>query len=226
MNLVEHYNRLYYASINDIKKDKYVIDPLIDSSTDNRFGLTLLFRTDETINNQIQAFLSHLRNIEPNQYYYPNSDIHVTVLSIISCYSRFNLEQISIDDYRNIIVESLMDCISFEIDFRGITASSSCIMIQGFPSDNSLEKLRDRLRYNFKNSQLQQSIDTRYSINTSHSTVARFRTPFTRKEDYLAVLEEYRNYFFGTLKVKTLEFVYNDWYLRKSSAKLLDAFLI
>jgi len=226
MNLIERYNRLYYASINDIKKDKYVIDPLIDSSTDNRFGLTLLFRTDDTINNQIQSFLSDLKNIEPNQYYYPNSDIHVTVLSIISCYSGFNLEQISIDDYRDVIVESLIDCISFEIDFRGITASSSCIMIQGFPSDNSLEKLRDRLRYNFKNSQLQQSIDTRYSINTSHSTVARFRTPFTRKEDNLAVLEEYRNYFFGTLKVKTLEFVYNDWYLRKGSVKILDAMLI
>jgi 2'-5' RNA ligase len=226
MNLIEHYNTLYNDSVKDIRSDAYKTDFLIDSNSDNRFGLTLLTRPDDTVKNKIQVFLSDLKTIEPNQYYYPNSDIHVTVLSIISCYSGFHSEQIPISDYSALINNSLFNSNSFDVEFRGITASSSCIMIQGFPSDQTLERIRNKLRHNFKNSPLQQSIDTRYSINTSHATVSRFRTAFKRKTDYISVLEDYRNFYFGTFKVTLLELLFNDWYLKSEASKTLDKFHI
>ena len=103
MNLVEHYNNLYKNSILKIASEDYEIDNLIDSSLDNRFGITLLTRQNSKVKNKIQEFLSDLKAIEPDQYYYRDSDIHVTVMSIITCYEGFDLSQIMLTDYVEII---------------------------------------------------------------------------------------------------------------------------
>src|SRR5690606_29085962 len=99
MNLKEHYNTLYKTSVRKISSDNYEIDPLIRADNDARFGISLLIKPPLEIKNEIQKFLHELQTIEPNQYYYPNTDIHITVLSIISCYEGFRLSNIKVSDY-------------------------------------------------------------------------------------------------------------------------------
>lgn len=226
MNLVKHYDDLYKESIQKIKSDNYQTDHLIDSPSDHRFGITLIIRPNIHVKNNIQTFLNDLKAIEPDQYYYPESDIHVTVLSIISCYNGFDLAQISILDYVELIKKSITSQKSIEIEFRGITASPSCIMIQGFSNDDTLKDIRDNLRMNFKTAKLQQTIDKRYTIQTAHSTVVRFRKQLTKKEDYINVLDNYRDYDFGTSTINAIDLVYNDWYQRKEFEKNLYRFNI
>ena len=123
-------------------------------------------------------------------------------------------------EYVEIIEKSLVDVNEIEIDFRGITLSPSAIMLQGFPTDNSLNILRDKLRDNFKNSSLNQSIDSRYSITTAHSTVMRFQ------KKLIEIIEKYRNHNFGQFTVDKIELVFNDWYQReKNTVKLCDFYL-
>lgn len=224
MHLKEHYNRLYINAIKEIKNDKYTIDKLIDSPSDNRFGITALIRPSIDVKNKIQVFLNELKENNPNQYYYPNSDIHITVLSIISCYEGFDSKTVSIPEYSRIIQKSIENIKSFEIHFQGITASNSAIMIQGFPEDNSLEQIRSNLRTNFENSDLQKSIDKRYTLQTAHSTAIRFRDIIRNKEDLLKTLEKYRTFDFGKFKVEKIELVYNDWYQRNDLVQKLDTF--
>ncbi|WP_018477127.1 2'-5' RNA ligase family protein [Pontibacter roseus] len=224
MNLTEHYNNLYQESLQKLQADAYQIDPLIDSPTDNRFGITLLIRPSGQAKANIQSFLNELKAVEPEQYYYPNSDIHITVMSIISCYAGFNLQQISVPDYISLIQKSLSETGRFSISFQGVTASDSGILIQGFPQDEALSGIRNSLRENFKNSGLQQSIDARYAIQTAHATVVRFRKPFVGKQPFLQVVEQWREVDFGTFEVAKLELVYNDWYQRERSVKPLHSF--
>lgn len=224
MDLHKHYNRLYKGSINTIKADNYDIDSQIDSDSDNRFGITLLIRPSALIKNNIQGFIQELKEIDPEQYYYPDTDIHITVMSIISCYSGFDLSTINIADYSRIIGHSFVDINNIEIEFRGITASSSAIMIQGFTNSKDLDNLRDNLRRNFRNSGLEQSIDVRYSISTAHSTVVRFRKKIQNKKGLIETLEKYRNHDFGKFKIGQLELVYNDWYQRNQLVKQLATF--
>ena len=212
MNLPEHYNKLYQDSIQKIKSDTYQIDNLIDSSLDNRFGITLLIRLDKQIRDAIHKFLSDLKMVEPDQYYYPDSDIHVTVMSIISCYDGFELTQINVMDYVEIIKKSIANEKKIQIEFRGITASPSCILIQGFLKDDTLTTIRNNLRINFKNSNLEQTLDKRYSIQTAHATVVRFRTSLTQKDKFITALDSYRDFNFGIFEADSLELVYNDWY--------------
>ncbi len=226
MNLIkEHYDRLYENSIQQIRENNYSIDNQIDSVSDKRFGLTLIIRPDTETKNKIQVFLDKLKEIDPDQYYYPNSDIHITVMSIISCYDDFDVASISILDYVAIIEKSLVDIGKIEINFQGVTASPSAIMLQGFTNTNSLNDLRNNLRTQFKDSGLEQSIDKRYSIQTAHSTVARFRKPISNKEKLLAIVEKYRDYNFGKFKVDSYYLVYNDWYQREKRVKELHKFI-
>ena len=87
-------------------------------------------------------------------------------MSIISCYDGFDLNAIDVSKYIDIIKKSITVNTNVEIQFKGLTASPSCIMVQGFMSSPSLNKIRDNLRTHFKNSDLEQSLDKRYAIHT------------------------------------------------------------
>ncbi|SFC80706.1 hypothetical protein SAMN04487987_10146 [Algibacter pectinivorans] len=217
---------LYEKSLEKIISDNYTIDKLIDSSKDNRFGITLLIRPPLEIKNEIQKFLNELRILDSNQYYYENTDIHITIMSLISCYAGFKLEDIDVAKYNNLIKKSLSNISEIEIEFKGVTASPSCFMIQGFMKNESLNNLRNNLRTHFKSSHLQQSLDKRYTIQTAHTTVVRFKEKLNNKTDFLKIIEKYRTHNFGSFKVKNIELVYNDWYQRVKFVKKLSEFSI
>lgn len=226
MDLIEHYNQLYTKSSQAILAGNYSLDCEINNPSDNRFGLTLLIRPDETVKPCIKLFLEKLKAIDPTQYYYPDSDIHITVMSIISCYSGFDYATIPIPSYIEIIQKSIFDSGEIKIAFKGVTASASAIMIQGFPSNESLNNLREKLRENFKKSTLEQSIDSRYTIAAAHSTVMRFQEKLQNPDQLIAVVEQYRDYDFGEFTVGNIEFVYNDWYQREKNTVLLRDFIL
>jgi 2'-5' RNA ligase len=226
MNLQEHYDQLYQKSSKAISEGNYIIENQINDVSDSRFGITLLIRPSDEIKAKIKLFLEELKEVDSTQYYYPDSDIHITVLSVISCYESFTLDKIRIEAYIEIIQKSLIDVDKININFKGVTASSSAIMIQGFPTDGSLNNLRDKLRENFKKSTLQQSIDSRYAIATAHSTVVRFQEKLENPKKLMDVAEKFRDFDFGEFTVDKLELVYNDWYQRKSNTiNLADLYL-
>ncbi|UII19180.1 2'-5' RNA ligase family protein [Fulvivirga ligni] len=222
--LREHYEQLYKKSIQTIQSEVCTTDPLINDPADDRCGLTLLARPPHGIKENIQGFLQQLKSVEPHHYYYRNSDIHITVMSIISAYSGFQLNQAHVPDYIEKVVEALSSIKPFKVHYKGITASPSSIMICGYPEDSTLNQIRTNLREVFKNSDLEESIDKRYTIKTAHSTVVRFQQPLNQKEKYLRLLDEYHHFDFGSFEVKTLELVFNDWYQKTEKVDLLKAF--
>ncbi|CAF1225557.1 unnamed protein product [Adineta steineri] len=147
-------------------------------------------------------------------------------MPIIACYEEFDLNQIVVQDYIDLIQKCLSSQKNITIKFKGITASPSCIMIQGFPQQQVLDELRNDMRTVFKASPLQQSIDKRYSLQTAHITVVRFRKPFTAKEEFLKILENFKDYDFGETTINELELVHNDWYLRDNFVKRLFRFKV
>lgn len=226
MNLAEHYNQLYKKSAEEILAGNYKLDTQINNASDARFGITLLIRPNEAVKANIKLLLDDLKAVDATQYYYPDSDIHITVMSIISCYEGFSLDKIKVHDYIDIIEKSLIEVDQININFRGVTASSSAVMLQGFPKDETLTTFRNKLRDNFKNSDLQQSIDSRYEIATAHSTVMRFQEKLQNPEKLVQALERYHDYDFGDFRVEEIELVYNDWYQHDKNTILLADFYL
>ncbi len=212
MNLQQHYDQMWVQASSLFESGSFECDAFLRNPTDKRRGITLLARPPQAVATRIQQMLDELQSSEPLQYYYPIADIHLTILSIISCYEGFTLDLISPKAYIEIITEALRSHSPFVINFEGITASPSCLMIQGFLNGNQLNHLRDDLRVCFKSSDLQHSIDKRYNLQTAHSTVVRFQKPPQLPLDWLEKIKKYRNFNFGTFEINELELVYNDWY--------------
>ncbi|WP_286858480.1 MULTISPECIES: 2'-5' RNA ligase family protein [Sphingobacterium] len=226
MKLIQHYDNMFNQSIGQISRGEIEIDQQIDNDRDRRRGLTLLIRPNDEIKAHVGAFQDELMKIDGVQYYQPSSDLHVTALSIISCYEGFDLSDIQIQDYEDIISQSLNDIPSTELKFKGITASREAVLIQGFPMGDGLEILRDKLRSNFSSSALQQHIDSRYRLATAHMTSVRFRKELRSPDKFGTKLQDYRAAEFGEMKIESLELVYNDWYQNSNIVKILHRFAL
>ena len=224
LSLSNHYAQMWQTASDRIRRGDIEPDPLLDALDDTRYGMSLLARPDEPTAAAIRAFLQECWQLEPAQYYYPISDLHLTVLSIISCYPRFRLEQVELQAYQQCVAQALNSFPPFALTFSGITASPSTVVLQGYPQDNTLEKLRNRLRTVFQQSGLEHSIDSRYRIVTAHSTVVRFREKLLQPVRFADFLAQQRQRHFGSFRINSLELVGNDWYQRKAKTVLLKTY--
>ncbi|HEY8399157.1 MAG TPA: hypothetical protein VIK80_14535 [Flavihumibacter sp.] len=224
MDLDLFYEQLFKEGIQTLKADEYTTDPYLLAGKDHRFGITLLLRPDRAIRQEIQSFFHPFIQTDPNQYYYPHTDIHVTILSIISCYEGFRLSQIDPRKYIRAIQQCVDQTQPFDIIYRGITLSADAVMVRGHLADDSLNQFRNCLRAQIKNSELADSIDKRYAIFTAHSTVIRYQYPLHNKDRWIELLEEHENHDFGRQTVREVELVYNDWYQRASKVQVLHTF--
>lgn len=224
MELQEHYNKLWNSTKSKFEMGEFGIDPLLYDENDKRYGVTLLIRPPQSVKDSISDFLDEVQNIEPELYFYPQSDMHLTVMSIISCYEGFELDQIDVNTHRDCIQKSLNGIKPFNLQMKGITAAPSAIMIQGFPKHDGLNVLRDSLRKHYQESGLKSRMDVRYAISTSHSTVIRFPQRPQKPKALVKLLEKYRDFNFGSFEVNLLEFVYNDWYQRSGFVQKLGLF--
>ncbi len=161
---------------------------------------------------EVEDFLAELKQIDPHQYFYPESDLHLTVLSIISCEPSLCLDGLDREAYTKTFKRAVESAGSIKIHFKGVTASPSGVLIQGFPEGDGLQRVRDRLREQFNVSGLKTSIDVRYKVSTAHATVLRFCSPIRDQVRLLKTLSRYRHHDFGTLEINSLELVFNNWY--------------
>ncbi|PAU92612.1 mutarotase [Aliifodinibius salipaludis] len=224
MDLENHYNKLWSQSLQKFRSNEFKFDPLINSKDDKRYGVTLLARPSEEVKQNISDALEEIRSVAPHQYYYPESDLHITILSIISCYDGFSLDQIDPVDYEKVVQYAINSISPFEIEFRGLTASPSCILVQGFPSSNQLIDLRNELRELFKDASLQHSIDKRYQLQTAHMTAIRFKESFENTERFINKTTELRDRSFGSCVLDEVELVGNDWYQQKEKVESIAKF--
>lgn len=218
------YDDLWQSAYSEFSKGRFSLDPLIDDSEDMRRGLTLIIKPHNDVLDRLAEFCRRAREIEGQQFYCDVSQIHVTVMSIITCTDDFDFDQIELPKYVDQIDSSLKDIDAFNIEFNGITASPSCVLAQGYPSGNGLQLLRKALREKFRDSGLRCSIDERYSIATAHCTLIRFKEELSRVEEFLKLLTEMRDVEFGQFEASKMTLVFNDWYHRAAVVKELHNF--
>lgn len=213
-NLLKHYERMWQDAIRRLQNGQYEQDPLIHSKNDTRRGVAALsyLKRNPHLVKEVDNFLAELKHTGPHQYFYPESDLHLTVLSIISCEPGLCLDDLDREAYTKTFRRAVENTGPMKIHFQGVTASPSCILLQGFPEGGALRHVRDRLREQFNASGLKTSIDVRYKVSTAHATVSRFCSPIHDTTALLKHLSRYRNHDFGTLEIDEIELVFNNWY--------------
>jgi 2'-5' RNA ligase len=210
------YDDMWRSSTDAFLQGRCEPDLLIDQPVDRRRGLTVIIRPPEQVLQKLARFLAAANEIESGQYFYAPSEIHTTVLSVFGCSESFDVDQIDPHRYAGVVEDCMGGSGAFQLHYRGITASPSCILIQGFPSGPVLNDARDALRSAFAESGLRHAFDTRYPISTAHSTVIRFREPLALPRQFVDFLEVFRETDFGYMDVREIHLVSNDWYHREN----------
>jgi 2'-5' RNA ligase len=114
--------------------------------------------------------------------------------------------------YREAVSEVAAATPPFVIDVRGVTLTPGAVLAQGFPRDDTLATVRDRLRTALVARGLGDALDQRYRLVTAHMTLVRFATPLRQPERFIAALAAARQSDFGSTTVRRLELVFGDWF--------------
>jgi len=222
---LEIYQQLWTEAVSAFERGAPQVDPVLSGKTnDLRRGVTLAFRPAPADLAKVKRFMERLVPLAPEQYFYQPEELHVTVLSIISGTELWRREMRQLAACRAIINEVLSRRRSFQVCFRGVTASTGAVMIQGFPAGDALEQLRDELREAFARNGLGDRLDRRYKINSAHMTIMRFRQQAADWKPLANALAENRHTDFGGTQVNRIQLIWGDWYASADIARTLQEY--
>ena len=200
-------------------------DLRLDDPDDTRRGLSLIVRPEGEALAGLAALRDELAAIAPGHHVPATGEIHVTVLSLISCADGFVLDEDAVPRYAEVLGEALEGMAAFELTFRGITASPACVMAQGFPAGGALDAIRESLRRAVADSALPHAMERRYPARTAHATLLRFRGT-AAPPALVERLDALRDRAFGRCRVEGIDLVFNDWYHRASAVRDLRRFAL
>jgi 2'-5' RNA ligase len=222
IKIAKLYEDLWENAVASFTQGKVELDRyLANRQSDHRLGLTVIGRPSQRAIDQFSALIHQLALVEPDQYYYQPGELHITILSLFTATELCKPFFARLQNYLEASGAVLSTAKCFAVDFRGVTASTSGIMAQGFPQDGNLERLRERLRKALHEQDLGQGLDTRYRLRTAHTTLMRFQRPPQALTHLVTILKEYRDYYFGETVFQTLQVVKNDWYMSTGSVEVL-----
>jgi len=197
---------------------------LADRAGDQRRGVSLIFCPPPAVQASIKDFLDPLAEAFPGQHFYAPAEFHVTVLTPISGTDRWRREMRELRVFREILRAALRGRPAFGVEFRGVTAAPNAVMVQGFPRDGALERIRDGLRRAFAERGLGDRLDRRYRNAAAHITVMRFGRAGLDGRRLLTRLAANRAREFGSMQVDTLQLVWSDWYASAKALRVLEEF--
>jgi len=220
--LLQLYDSLWRDAVESYAAGRVQIDPyLVNRDFDRRLGLTVIARPDRHLCDQFSALVRELAQIEPCQHFYQPSEFHVTILSLLTatdppqpCLARTH-------SYLTTLTPILSAAEGFDLCFRGVSATSSSILVQGFPESDQLESLRERIRQALRANGLGAGLDERYRITSAHTTLVRFKNQLQDPKRLIATLATCRDRDFGRSHVAALQLVKSDWYMSANRLEVL-----
>lgn len=212
--LFPHYDALWQKALPQVRRGEIMCDELIlHKQRDLRRGVAIVARPAPEVNERIAMMLQQLKQLEPDQYAYPIRDMHFTILSFFTANPGYQSKLVNLPAYREAAHVASQQISQFKIQSMGITMTNAALMVQGFPTDDSLDRLRNALRSELSARGLGGDLDQRYRLVTAHNTVLRFCAPLRQPLAFAQVLESFRTTNFGTSTISHLELVLCDWYM-------------
>lgn len=226
--LTARYDAVWDAAAPDVRAGRAALDLWATRQReDARRGVTLLARLaalapaggGPAVADALGALGAELQALEPAQYVQPRADLHLTVLSLFTATPDYAPYLAHLDAYRAAVAEALAGVGPFAVDLTGVTLSPAAVLVQGFPRDDTLERVRARLRAVLAARGLGGALDERYRLETAHATLVRFVAPLGDPARFVGALAAARGRAFGTVVVTALELGVGNWYQAAAYAR-------
>ena len=216
----ERFERLWAQTLTRFERGECEVDEFLSGArTDHRRGITLLARLPEAVLAAVRPLLTELAQAFPEQYMQPESDLHVTILSIEPAHAGFVARPELVSAILEAVDAAVLHTPPLQCVFRGFSAGGSAAFFCGFPSDGKLNEFRERIRRACQARSVGWTVESRYPPVGAHFTVLRFLKPRVSAPQ-LALLKQLRSASVGRAALTHLELVHNDWYMRAGNLTL------
>jgi 2'-5' RNA ligase len=184
---------------------------LLGPECDGRLGLSLILRPDPLLAPRYAEIVSRFRGIDPDQYYYPFDDLHITVFDLIAAHEGFDRRMIDIEECLALSREAVNGRFPFDIDFKELIFGEAAGMLAGFDR-GELATMRDAIRKTLLLRGLPNM--ERYASVTAHMTFCRFVRPLRKFAEFARLAHALARRPLGNMRVAAADLVINDWYNR------------
>ena len=160
---------------------------LSDQNVDQRYGVNLVVHPPLTVLQQIRAIQQHLRTHEPQQYYYPSTDLHLTMMEILAARPLQNITSVA-TQVKEHLDQLLQDLPTPQLDTPLFVFDQYGCALNFLPSDSRLQTLRRCL--NERLTHMGISLTSRYPPQSAHLTLMRYVSPLqTESETWIRTLK-------------------------------------
>ncbi|NLX11836.1 MAG: hypothetical protein GXY36_19485 [Chloroflexi bacterium] len=221
------YDRLWAQALDAFSTGGVRVDPhLHDPAHDMRCGMTLVARPDAAAQARLMALIEQIQAVAPGQYFYRADELHITVLSLISATPDFDRAALPLDDYHTLLDSFFRHERPFRVCYQGVTASPDAVLVYGDSEGDALNGLRDRLRAALAAAGLTGTMDKRYRLTTTHSSIVRFKAMPADPPALVRLLAAVRAHDFGAFEVDQVELTLNDWYMSHGRTEVLARYAL
>jgi len=151
----------------------------------------------------------HFQKLEPHQYYYPASDLHITIFDFIQAQTDFQRDEALEKIFLEIATQAVNGFGAFNIQMKGVVFSNEAGLIRGFDG-NKLLFLRENIRSLRTEAGLRN--DERYESESAHVTFTRFKNRLEDPITFYTFIEASKMTYLGEESVNQVELVEHDWY--------------
>jgi 2'-5' RNA ligase len=160
--------------------DTILVQELDSPRTDMRCGVNIICRPTVDVVDYIVSIQEYLRVFEPDQYYYPPSDLHLTLVEI--CHSRTPEEVFHIADVVGPETSRIAATASVpKVDSPMLVFDSRAIALNFLPADGTLQNTRQSILEGLVNIGI--SVDSRHEAKSAHVTLMRYITPLRSESE-------------------------------------------
>lgn len=219
------YAQLWNESKIAIQNNEIELDPyLAGNKSDVRRGFSVIIPIAGNCLENFSNIIRQLKKLEPGQYAYPLTDLHLTVLDYwVVAPENFVLDKNQVDSYDSILDSALQDFPLFQVRFLGLTASRTAVLVKGF-GGTKLKELRESLRTEIQNKGFK--LNERYKREGAHVSILRFMEKLRNPRVFADRIQELQSRDFGILQVQKIQFVFHDWYNSRKKTKILSEYVI
>ena len=208
-------DNIKHITLNDIIIDQHLLDP----DNDNRSGLSIIIKPGDKLKNIYYSLINGFRKIEPDQYYYPFKDLHITVFDFIIASENFQFNDKLLKIYISVAGKIFKNELPITIIFNGVVFSKAAGIIKGYDNDDRIIDIRHRIRVCLEEAGMK--TDERYESVTTHMTFCRFLRKINNCMDFLLHVEKMKEIPFGQYSFDYADLVIHDWYNKSGKCKLI-----
>lgn len=195
-----------------------------DYQNDNRIGLTSVILLPQNIQNIIiEKVIKPLKEIDPNQYYYPPpNSLHITIFCIKSVNNPITYTQRDIEIVEKVFSEVIPKYQKFNFEIRGLFDLPTSLGIRAYSDEifgGLVQELREKIR---KQGVVDDKILASNEIFFSNITICRHRRE--TNSDYKNWIIENKDLYFGNVEAEDVYLATSNVTFQPHKTKVITKF--